>query len=98
MTAVRLLDVLLGAPSDSDAIAQQIIMQTAAALLPEQEWCDSCSRDDDPGADPGMPQDVVRRDTEPLPLPEDWESAWGPAPHYDVTYLACGHTVARLAS
>jgi len=50
------------------------------------------------GGIPGMPQDVVLRMTEPLPLPADWKAAWGPAPLYDIAYLACGHTVARRAS
>lgn len=103
MTIARPLhDVIDDAPP-SDAIAQQIQLQAAAALLPEQEWCGGCTPGDDPvpdveGGIPGMPQDVVLRTTEPLPLPADWKAAWGPAPLYDIAHLACGHTVARRAS
>ncbi|MDO4254316.1 MAG: hypothetical protein Q4C81_04100 [Kocuria sp.] len=106
MTTVHpLRDVLSGSapPADAAEIAQQIQLQTAAALLPEQEWCEDCSRDDDPVADPegdatGMPQDVVDRSIEPLALPADWDPEWGAGPLYDVARLACGHTVSRPAS
>ncbi|MDO5865203.1 MULTISPECIES: hypothetical protein [Paenarthrobacter] len=85
-------------PSASDDITQQILLQAAAGLLPEQEWCTDCTPGDDPVPDPeeglpGIPQAVVRRTTEALPLPE----GWGPAALYDISYLACGHTVAHRA-
>lgn len=93
-------DVLVGSALDEDAraIAQQIRDQNLSMLLPEQEWCEDCSRDIDAAAEPGMPQDVVERSIEPLTLPPDWDPDWGPAPLYDVAYLACGHTLAHLAS
>lgn len=66
-----------------------------SGLLPEQEWCEDCRFDDDPYDDmtgldvPGMPRDVVERTVEV-------DTSWGPdGPLYDVTYLACGHTLAR---
>lgn len=87
------------APSeDAENIAQQIKDQNVAPLLPEQEWCEDCSGCNDPAAEPGMPQDVVNRSVEQLTLPSDWDPGWGHGPLYDVTYLACGHTLARLAS
>ncbi|QOT16688.1 hypothetical protein [Paenarthrobacter sp. YJN-5] len=103
MTIARPLHGVIDDAPPSDAIAQQIHLQAAAALMPEQEWCGGCTPEDDPvpdveGGIPGMPQDVVRRTTEPLPLPEDWKAAWGPTPLYDIAYLACGHTVARRAA
>ncbi|MFF1880174.1 hypothetical protein ACFVVC_01730 [Pseudarthrobacter sp. NPDC058196] len=60
-----------------------------------QEWCTGCTADDYPVPDledsiPGMPQDIVLRTTEPLPLPADWKAASGQAPLYDIAYLACG--------
>lgn len=93
-------DVLVGsAPhEEAHAIAQQIRDQNLSARLPEQEWCEDCSPDVDVAAEPGMPQDVVDRSIEPLILPPDWDPDWGPAPLYDVAYLACGHTLAHLAS
>lgn len=88
-------------PETAEAIAQQIHEQTLAVLLPEQEWCEDCSRDDGPGADSGMPQDIVGRSIEPMKLSPDWnpdrDDGWGPGALYDVIYLACGHTVAHPA-
>jgi len=103
MTLAHPLHDVIDDSPPSEAIAQQIQLQNAAALLPEQEWCTGCTPDDDPVPDleystPGMPQDVVHRTTEPLPLPEDWKPVWGPTALYDIAYLACGHTVARPVS
>ena len=71
------------------AIAQQIRLQTAAALLPEQDWCEYCTHDEDPAPEPGMPQDIVDRALEHLPTHWDWEDG----SLFDVVYLACGHTI-----
>ena len=42
-------------------------------------------------------QDVVDRSIEPMTLSSDWDPEWGSGPLYKVTWLACGHTIARLA-
>lgn len=63
-------------------------------MLPEQDWCDDCTYDDDPYSEIagshalGMPRDVVERSIEV-------DTSQGPnGPEYEVTYLACGHTLA----
>lgn len=85
-------------PETAKAIAQQIHEQTLTALLPEQEWCEHCSRDDDPAPDSGMPQDIVDRAIEPLAYLPDRDPDWGAGPLYEVIYLACGHTIAHQPS
>ncbi len=66
-----------------------------SCLLPDQEWCDLCSRDE--AGEPGMAQDVLEYTIEELMLPlEQWDPAWGAVPEYAVTRMACGHTFARL--
>lgn len=55
------------------------------------EWCEMCAYDED--VDPGMPREVVTQTVEQDSL---WDTEISPAPYYDVAYLSCGHTIARL--
>lgn len=88
--------VLSGTASETaEAIAQQIHEQTLAMLLPEQEWCENCSHDDDSASESGMPQDIIDRAIEPLTYSPDQDPDWRSGPLYEVTYLACGHTIAH---
>lgn len=92
-------EILAGSASlegsaQGDAIAQQIQLQTAAVLLPEQDWCELCAHEDDPATEPGMPRDIVDRCLESLRRYATWESD----PRYEVTYLVCGHTITRRIS
>lgn len=67
---------------------------TSLETPPAQEWCDSCALSDDPAIEPGMAQTVIDHTIETLPLPEsEWDPSWGPGPLYEVTHLACGHTL-----
>ncbi|WP_181273546.1 hypothetical protein [Brevibacterium oceani] len=63
--------------------------------LHNQEWCDQCSHEEVPDDDveAGMPRDVVDVSLE---IDPGWDEAWGQGPQYEVTHLACGHTLARL--
>ncbi|MDX3019991.1 hypothetical protein [Streptomyces acidiscabies] len=65
-----------------------------AAQLPELEWCPFCSYDET--SEPGLPRDIVKHVIEPALPPEDWDPGWGQGPLYEVTYLSCGHTLAKL--
>ncbi|MFC4048314.1 hypothetical protein ACFOY4_01350 [Actinomadura syzygii] len=54
-------------------------------LVVEQEWCDHCAVDDDPAAEPGMPQTVVSSTTA--------ADRFAPWLERTVCVLTCGHTV-----
>lgn len=81
-------------------IRHEQALREGAQFLPERELCLDCALDDDPAAEPGVPQDVVDRSIgQQLASPGEWDDeAWGSLPLHDVAQLACGHTLARLAS
>lgn len=82
---------------EHEPVLPTVLDDTDVVLLPEQELCTDCTLDDDLVTEPGIAQDVVDRSIEPMTLSSDWDPEWGSGPLYEVTWLACGHTIARLA-